>query len=104
MNEVLKVIRDGNIITLIIRTEGEEDFWHWSLTDYEFIESLKRTNHNRLVSKVATGIDKKTAEIVANDPDNDIVGVSCGGFDTVGLAICDVMGWDESVANAIDNE
>lgn len=105
MNEVLRVIRDGNIITLIIRTEGDQDFWHWTLTDYDFKKSLGRNGRKDLLVTFALGnITPKMAEIVANDPENDTVGTSGGSFETVGKAVCDVMGWSEDMAKAIDEE
>ena len=92
MNRVYKIIRNGDSTTFIIKTDGDNDFWFWTVYTSDIFDYFKKQGRNDLLLSYGLGhISKQGAEMFANDPCNDTLGCSCGGFDTVDDAINDIL-------------
>ena len=86
-NDVKKVLRVGNTINFIIKTEEDTDFWFWQVSEadvFDYFAKMKGIRGAAFVYQIASGnITPECAEMFVNDPENGTLGCSCGGYDTI---------------------
>lgn len=97
MNEVKKIVYNGNSIYFILQTEGDQDFWWWEVSvsdvrDYFVDKGLESIDNASAVYELACEkLSKAHAEQFCNDADNDTLGCSCASFETAEEATMDVL-------------
>lgn len=84
INKVHKIITDGTTTTFIIQTDGDSDFWFWTVDNTDIREYFKAHNTDtNLVIALNGHITPTAAEIFANDIDNSDKGTSSSSYDTI---------------------
>lgn len=74
MNKVVKVIIKAGNYYMIIKTEGEKDYWVWQSQKGEF----DRWSNSDVAVPTVEDLEK-----YANDPNNDTTGTSWSPFLTI---------------------
>lgn len=84
VNKVEKVIRDGSSIVFIIKTDGDQDYWYWQVSE-EDVADFFRLNRNAygVYRTLAGKMTKGLAEQFVNSDEYSDKGCSCGGYNTI---------------------
>ena len=90
-NKIQKVVYDGATVTFIIQTEGESDFWHWSVNWHDVADYFQNhKNKVALLELVNEKLSPVNCNIFINDLENDTLGCSCCSFDSIEDALKDL--------------
>lgn len=91
INHVQKVVYDGSTVSFIIQTDGDNDFWWWSVCWREVADYFQEHHKPSAINELANEkLSKIHCEQFVNDCDNDMLGVSCSSFATVEDALKDL--------------
>ena len=82
INQIQKVVYDDYTIHFIIQTQGDNDFWYWSVNRYDVKEYFKKSS-SALFELANNKLSKRHCNIFINDCNNDLLGVSCASFETI---------------------
>lgn len=90
MNNVCKVIRNGDVICFIIHTKGETDYWCWEVCFGNWEKYWLSKGRNYTVIRMEA-ISEKMANEFCNAIENSHYGCSFGSFETVDEAIAEYL-------------
>ena len=90
VNKCESVIYDGYNIYFIIQTIGDNDFWWWNVNKTSIRDYFSK-NPVAIYELAQEKLSKNHCEIFINDVENDMLGVSCGSFETIEEAIKDIV-------------
>ena len=90
MNEVKKIVYNGNAIYFILQTEGDQDFWWWEVSRND-VRNYFSNNAVAYLELTSNKLSKAHAEQFCNDADNDTLGCSCASFETAEEAAVDAL-------------
>lgn len=87
MNEVKRIISNGNSICFIIQTVGDKDFWWWEIDVATWELYWKNKNPKYITGR----IDFVAANEFVNSDECSHCGCSCASFDSEAAATKDYM-------------
>ena len=83
-NKTQTVIYDGGTVSFIIQTDGEPDFWSWSVGWRDVADYFQtRGNKAALNELVNENLSTRNCNIFVNDCENDTLGSSSGFYATI---------------------